>query len=139
MTRWSGYATSIGLAGIAGLHIAWGRGSSFPFDNRSALADAVIGSPVVPAPAACHTVAAALAVASALTADLPLGSRSLRRAGRMSVATVLAVRGLIGLVGRTHLVSPGTSSLRFRRLDRRFYAPLCLILSAGAATAVARR
>jgi Protein of unknown function (DUF3995) len=138
MTRWSGYATSIGLAGIAGLHIAWGRGSSFPFDNRSALADAVIGSPAVPPPAACHAVAAALAVASGLAADLPVGSAWLRRAGRAGVATVLAVRGLLGLVGRTDLASPGSSSTRFRRLHRRFYAPLCLMLSVGAATAVPR-
>jgi Protein of unknown function (DUF3995) len=139
MARWSGYATSVGLAGIAGLHIAWGRGSSFPFESRSALADAVVGSSAVPPPAACHAIAAALAVASGLSADLPVGSEWLRRVGRGGVATVLAVRGLIGLVGRTDLVSPGSSSLRFRRLDRRLYAPLCLMLSVGAATAVPRR
>ena len=136
MMRWSGYAASVGLAGIAGFHIAWGLGSSFPFENGPALADAVVGSSAVPPPVACHAVAVALAVASGLCADLPVGSPRLRRAGRRGVATVLAVRGLIGLIGRTDLVSPASSSPRFRRLDRRFYAPLCLLLSLGAATAV---
>jgi hypothetical protein len=139
MARPTGYAAAVVLAGIAGLHVAWGRGSSFPFENRSALADAVVGAPDVPPPAACHAVAVALAVASGLAADLPVGSPWLRRAGRMGVAVVLAVRGLVGIVGRTDLMSPGSSLPRFRRLDRRVYAPLCLLLSACIATAVPRR
>ena len=139
MVSRSGYAASVGLAGIAGLHIAWGLGASFPFGSRSELADAVVGAAVVPPPAACHAVAAALAVASGLCADLPVGSARLRRVGRMGVATLLAARGLMGLVGRTDLVSPGSSSPRFRRLDRRFYAPLCLFLSLGTATAAPHR
>ena len=139
MARPTGYAASVVLAGIAGLHVAWGRRSSFPFESRSALADVVVGARHVPPPAACYAVAAALAVASGLSADLPVGSPSLRRAGRTGVAVVLAVRGLIGLVGRTDLMSPGSSLPRFRRLDRRVYAPLCLLLSAGVATAVPRR
>jgi hypothetical protein len=139
VARSTGYAASAVLAGIAGLHIAWGRGSSFPFESRAALADAVVGAPEVPPPVACYAVAGALAMACGLAADLPVGSATLRRVGRVGVAGVLAVRGLVGLVGRTDVMSPGSSLPRFRRLDRRFYAPLCLLLSAGVATAVPRR
>ena len=139
MTRWSGHLASAGLAGLAGLHVAWGLGSSVPFDDRAALADAVIGRSEVPPPAACHAVAAALLAASGLAADLPLGPAGLRRVGRAGVVAVLAVRGGLGLLGRTDLVSPGSVSPGFRRLDRRVYGPLCAALALGVATAVPRR
>jgi hypothetical protein len=126
------YLTSGALAGIASLHIAWGLGSSFPFRTHAELADAVIGSEVVPSAAACHAVAAALFVASGLVADLPVGPRRLRRVGCAVVAGVLAVRGVAGISGRTALLSPGSTSTRFRILDRRFYSPLCLVLAVGA-------
>jgi hypothetical protein len=121
--------TSAALAGIGSLHIAWGLGSSFPFRTHTELADTVIGCEVVPSPAACHAVAVALFVASGLVVDLPIGPRSLRRFGRGVVVGVLAVRGAAGLCGRTELLSPGSTSTRFRSLDRRFYSPLCLILA----------
>lgn len=127
--------TSGTLAGIAALHVAWGRGSAFPFASREELADAVIGSRAVPSPAACHAVAVALAAASALVADAPIAPPPLRRLGRGVVAAVLTVRGVAGLAGRTDLLSPGSASPRFRSLDRRFYSPLCLALAYGAATA----
>lgn len=135
MVRRSGYAASATLAAIAGLHIAWGVGSSFPFRSREELAIGVIGGPEVPSAVACHSVAAALVIASGLAADLPVGSRRLRSFGRAGVAGVLAIRGALGLLGRTDAVSPGSSSPKFRRLDRRLYAPLCLLLSVATATA----
>lgn len=135
MVRPSAYVASATLASIAGLHIAWGAGSSFPLRSRDELAAVVVGGPEVPPPAACYSVAAALVVASGLTADLPVGPRRLRASGRAGVATVLAVRGALGMLGRTDVVSPGSSSPRFRRLDRRIYAPICLLISAATATA----
>jgi hypothetical protein len=51
----------------------------------------------------------------------------------VTVASVLAARGILGLAGRTDLVSPGSDSTRFRRNDRAFLAPLCLLLAGGAA------
>ena len=127
--------TVVTLAGIGGLHLAWGRGSSFPFPNRDALSDSVIGSDAVPSAAACNAVAVALFVASGLVADVPIGPRRLRAVGRAGVATVLATRGFAGLLGRTDVLSPGSTSARFRRIDERYYSPLCLALAAGAATA----
>jgi hypothetical protein len=42
---------------------------------------------------------------------------------------VLAVRGGLGLAGRTDVMAPGSVSARFRRLDRAVYSPLCLLLA----------
>jgi len=123
------YLTSGALAAIGSIHVAWGFGSSFPFRTHTELAETVIGSEVVPSAAACHAVAVALFVASGLVADLPVGPRPLRRVGRVVVAGVLAARGVVGLCGRTDLLSPGSTATRFRTLDRRFYSPLCLILA----------
>ncbi|MCE9623532.1 MAG: DUF3995 domain-containing protein [Actinomycetia bacterium] len=120
---------------IAVLHVAWGRGSSVPFRSRSELADAVVGSDSVPPPPACYAVAAALAGAAALLLDVPIAPRPVRRLGRRVAAGVLLVRGVAGASGRTDLLVPGSVSPRFRRLDRRFFAPLCLALAAGAAAA----
>lgn len=133
MVHRAGYAASATLAGLAGLHVAWGVGASFPFTSRAALADAVVGTTEVPPPAACYSVAAALAMASGLAADVPLGSPRLRVAGRVGVAIVLGARGILGLSGRTDLVSPASASRRFRRLDRRLYSPLCLLLGTAVA------
>jgi hypothetical protein len=124
--------TAGALAAIAGLHVAWGRGSPFPFADRDQLADAVIGARRVPSPAACYVVAGALGTAAALVEGAPPLPPELRRVGLLGVAGVLGLRGALGLVGRTDLVSSGSDSPRFRRLDRRLYAPLCVALALGA-------
>jgi hypothetical protein len=136
VSRASRYVTTGALVGIGAVHVAWGLGSSFPFRTHVQLADAVVGSDVVPSPAACLTVAAALFVAGGLAADVPVMPRRLRRIGRHWVAGVLAIRGMVGLCGRTDLLSAGSASTRFRSLDRTVYSPICLALAVGAATAV---
>lgn len=124
------------LLGIGGLHASWAFGSSWPADDRDELADLMAGrvGGSVPSPAACLVVAALLASASALVAGRPHSSPRLRRTGTIGVAAVLGLRGACGMAGRTDIVSPGSTSPRFRRLDRRFYSPLCLFLSAVAAS-----
>ena len=79
-----------------------------------------------------------LTTAAALVAGRPARSPRLRRAGAAGVVAVLATRGALGLAGRTDLAVPTATSPRFRRLDRRVYAPLCLALAAAAAPAVTR-
>ncbi len=133
--RARGYGAAIVMGGIAGLHVAWGGGSTFPFRDAATLADTVVGQVSVPNRLACNTVAGALVAAAALAADVPLGPRRLRQFGRIGVATVLAGRGALGLFGATEKVSPGSNSPRFRRMDRRFYTPLCFSLAAATATA----
>jgi hypothetical protein len=124
------------LAGLAGLHALWASGSSWPARDRAELADLMAGRAggPVPPPAACLTVALLLAAASGVVAGRPRRVPVLQRAAAGGVAAVLAVRGTCGLVGRTDLVSPGSVSPRFRRLDRRVYSPLCLALAAAAAS-----
>ena len=60
----------------------------------------------------------------------------LRLAGVRTVAAVLGARAVLGFTGRTEVVSPGSVSARFRRMDRRFYSPLCAALAVGAASSL---
>ncbi len=120
------------MVGIAGLHVVWARGSSFPFPTVAELHDAVIGRPVRPSPASCYAVAGLLVTAAAATAGLPVRRSRLRRLAVVGVATVLTTRAGFGLSGRTDVLVPGRASPRFRRLDRRVYSPLCLALAIGA-------
>jgi hypothetical protein len=137
MARLVPTATAAALAGIGALHLLWATGSSFPFPDRAALADSVVGTHEVPSSGACVTVATALLSGAALVAGPPKMPPGLRRAGLIGLTAVLAGRGGLGLAGRTDLVSPGSSSTTFRRLDRRVFSPLCLALAAGSATALA--
>lgn len=117
------------LAALSALHVAWAIGSAFPFRSRHELANAVVGTEEVPSPMACVAVAGALATGAALTADaLPIAPTT-RRSALRTMAVILGVRGALGLFGKTEALSPGSNSPRFIRLDRRFYSPLCLLLS----------
>ena len=127
----SGSLTAFSLIAIAALHVAWGLGSSFPFQSREELADSVIGTDEVPSLPACLAVASLLALTAALVVDLvPLPNR-LRRFALRIASAVLATRGVAGAVGRTSTLSPGSDSPAFVRLDKKVYAPLCLWLAAG--------
>lgn len=138
-SRVSTSAASAGLLGLAGLHVAWGLGSTWPLPDRASFADAVVGTEDVPPPAACFAVAGALGLAAALVGGRPRRVASLRRVGAGGVVAVLAARGVIGVFGLTDLISTGSTSPRFRGLDRRYYGPLCLSLSALSAPAIRRR
>jgi hypothetical protein len=122
-------AASGGLLALAAIHLAWAAGSSWPLATRADLADAVIGRSggEVPSPAACLLVAGLLASAAA-TLGAP-DSRP-RRAGARTLVMAFGARGTLGAAGRTELLVPGSSSRRFRALDRRLYSPICLTLAA---------
>jgi len=127
----TGRLTSIVLFAIAGLHVLWGVGSSFPFRSRRELADSVVGRDEVPSAMACMAVASLLAVTAILVAGIsPLPTR-MRTVALRVVATVLATRGIIGALGRTSIISPGSESPAFVRLDKGLFSPLCLWLAAG--------
>jgi Protein of unknown function (DUF3995) len=112
--------------------VAWGFESSFPFRDRATLADCVVGSDEVPSRSACLAVGALLTAGAALAADwLPLPHR-VRAKGLRAMAAVLGIRGVLGLINKTALVAPGSTSPRFQRLDRTRYAPLCLVLAINA-------
>jgi len=124
-------ASSAGLLAIAALHGLWATGSSWPMRDGDGLAQTA-GGGRSHTPAECLAVAGLLTAASALVAGRPRRTPRLQRAGSRTVAAVLATRGAFGFAGRTDVLVPGSTSARFRSLDRRYYSPLCLALAAGA-------
>jgi hypothetical protein len=126
------------LAALAVLHLAWGVGSAFPFRSRRDLADAVVGSSRVPPPTACIAVAAALATGTALVVNVIPLPPPVRRASLVGMAAIFGARSALGFSGKTALVSPGSDSERFIRLDQRIYAPICLGLSVGSVVSMGR-
>jgi hypothetical protein len=128
--------TASAMSGIAALHVGWGRGASFPFEDFETLADSVAGSSAALGPRDCFAVAGLLACAAGLVADvLPVGTTA-RRSGVLGVALVLAGRGAVGIAGRTGSIVPWTPSTHFNDLDKRYYSPLCILLAGGALLSV---
>jgi hypothetical protein len=121
---------SLSLAGLAALHALWATGATWPARDRAKLADAVAGRPEsgMPSAPACLVVAGLLATGALFVSGRPARCPGVQRLGSLGVAGVLTLRGLLGFAGRTEVVSPGSTSPRFRRLDRRYYSPLCLVL-----------
>ena len=123
------------LAAIGALHVA-GRGSSFPFRTRDALADAVVGSAAVPSPAG---------VLRGRARAVPRERARRRRARRSAPACARSdapasrpcsrSRGVAGLAGRTDLLSPGSTSPKFRRSTGRISRRCASRSRPGAATA----
>ncbi|MFJ6616299.1 DUF3995 domain-containing protein [Kitasatospora sp. NPDC091335] len=138
-TRATGGVVAAALAATGVLHAVWAV-TPWPFGSAEEFADSVVGQgDGVPPAAACLAVAGALGAGAYLVGSeagvLPaVGPRRLRRAGVRTVAGVLLARGVAGpvLFGRVD-----ERSERFRRLNARYYSPLCVALGAGAA-AVAR-
>jgi hypothetical protein len=129
------------LVSIGAIHLAWAAGASWPAADRAQLADRMAGRPPegMPGSLACVGVAALCCTAGALVAGGARRRTPARRIGVATVISVLSVRGVLGLAGRTDLVSPGSNSPRFRTLDRRIYSPLCLTIAAMAVPAAASR
>lgn len=135
--RSTSMAAAAVFAGIAGLHVAWGRGSTVPFDSRFDLNDVVIGRQVTPSPPACYAVAGALTVAAASVTIAGAGRGGVSRLLAAGASAVLAIRAAAGFAGRTDVLVPGSTSARFRRTDRRLFSPLCAALALAAARAAA--
>lgn len=131
---------SSGFLALAGLHVVWATGSSWPLRDEGELLDEVVGRPggTAPSPAACLAVAGALMAAAALVSGRPRSRPWVSRTGSAGVVAVFATRGAFGLAGRTDLLVKGSSSDRFRARDRRLYAPICLTLAALSAPACRR-
>ena len=129
---------SASLLAIAGLHVNWARGSSWPLGDREALADVIAGRVEAdrPSAAACLAVACLLGTAAAFVDGRPRRAPGISRLGAAGVAATLAARGGIGMAGRTDLIARGSVSERFRARDRRIYSPLCLTLAALSLPAV---
>ncbi len=131
---------STGFFALAGLHVVWATGSSWPLSGEGELLDEVVGRPggTAPSPAACLAVAGALTTAAALVSGRPRRRPWLSRIGSAGVVAAFATRGAFGLAGRTDLLVKGSSSERFRARDRRLYGPICLTLAALSLPAIRR-
>ncbi|MFE4973044.1 DUF3995 domain-containing protein [Kitasatospora sp. NPDC056651] len=133
--RVAGGVVAGALAATGVLHAVWAV-TPWPLRTPEEFADAVVGAGEgVPPARACLVVAGALGAGAYLVGAeagvLPaVGPGRLRRAGVRTVAGVLLARGMAGPVvyGRV-----SGRSERFRRLNVRYYSPLCVALGAGAA------
>lgn len=137
--------TVIGLGAAGAVHGAWAWGSTWPRQTEDELADLVVGKRPMPPRAASAGVAAALsgaAVAVAIAGHSTSDRRLARVASLVAIITSRALRAR-GLGGLT-MAAVGSSTTgedaaeEFRRNDLRFYSPLCLALSVGAARAARR-
>ena len=121
---------------LGALHVIWATGSSWPAADAGTISGRS-GAAASPGPVACLAVAGLLGTAAALVTGHPRARPGLARTGSAGVTATFALRGALGLAGRTDLLSPGSTSPRFRELDRRYYGPLCLGLAALSAPAIA--
>lgn len=145
MRRTIATLATVTLAGIGVLHAVWAF-SPWPFDERATFSDAVVGVPVAEAPSAPMTlgVAVLLAAAAALVAvrgglTRGVGPAWMWRWGTWTVAGVLLLRGLGGLLASALQLGTWAQSQTFQRLDLLVYSPLCLVLGGAVALVAAGR
>ncbi|WP_284162760.1 DUF3995 domain-containing protein [Frigidibacter sp. SD6-1] len=127
MTILTGSLTSV-LSILAGLHLVWAIGWWFPFGDEGRLARAVVGARGIermPGAIACSLVVVALlGVASVIWWPDTI----LRTAALWASGAVFLLRGVAAYVAAFRRLVPEEP---FATLDRRCYAPLCLVLGAG--------
>ncbi|ACO45862.1 DUF3995 domain-containing protein [Deinococcus deserti] len=114
---------------VAGLHVAWGVGVTWPGRDARDLAQKVVGGSEgdpMPSPLACYAVAGALLVAAAalVLTLFPHGFQPPLRLLGFVTAGVFLLRGALGYV-LPRLADTGQD---FYRLNRVLYSPLCLAL-----------
>ncbi|MCF2531774.1 DUF3995 domain-containing protein [Yinghuangia soli] len=123
-------ALAAGLGSIGALHLAWGAGTTWPYDTEEEFARHLLGFGETAPPAW-----ASLGVGAGLTAGAYLvlaagglvprvGPKWAYRLGAVGLAGVLVGRGVLG-----PLTNSG-STPEYVRLDWRVYSPLCLVLGA---------
>jgi Protein of unknown function (DUF3995) len=139
LARTASLPTAAMLAGVAILHAAWARGSTWPYPDAATFVRSVIGSSnpaESPGPGASTSVAALLAISTLGVAARPRATRvkAVLASDLVTLVTavVLAVRGTAGVLGSATGLFRTTTE--FRRNDLRFYAPLCLSLALGGDT-----
>jgi hypothetical protein len=135
MTPLAALLSTVVLA-LAVLHASWGLGGHWPAVSATALAKSAVGTPGVkrmPPPLACFAVAVLLTgvaawplfAAGLLPEAWPRWLTALAGAG---IAAVFLARGVAGYTPAWRRRFPEEP---FATYDRRYFAPLCLALSAG--------
>ncbi len=113
---------------IAALHLLWAIGYWFPIKDEAALARAVVGAKgmeKMPGAVPCALVVVALLFAimclwwpQSMVRSLAVGA----------IGAVFLVRGAVAYTAFWRRLTPVEP---FATLDRRYYAPLCLVLGLG--------
>jgi hypothetical protein len=127
------------LAVLAALHAWWGIGGRWPGRDERSLIELVVGrtrSMRMPGFVPSMFVAFALLAAAGLAAiegklistNLASPAPWLVRAGFWTACAVFALRGVAGFIPPIFAYARGTP---FARLNRLFYAPLCLLIAGG--------
>lgn len=125
------------LTALAGLHFYWGFGGFWPGTDAVTLSQHVAGTsrPVASKLASCAMVAAALIAAAAIVFA---GQRAIGDGfpalivygGHIVLILVFGGRGLAPYASPAFDYARGTP---FFELNRRYYAPLCLLIAVGLA------
>jgi hypothetical protein len=130
------------LLALAALHLVWAAGSPWPARSAAELHALVVGGPPrseMPPPWASVGVAIVLslfAVGALAVRDLvPAPAPDLVRVLTWVAAGILAARGVGGFF--EPLLRPAATSQPFARWNRRLYSPLCVVLAAALAAALA--
>ena len=125
-------ATTTGLIVAAGLHVAWGLGSNFPYKSSAEFVDKIVGTKRRPSRRDCFAVAVTLGLAGAVTA-VPARTTLHRRVLDV-LAAVFAIRATLGFTDGTQLLGLSGVSPAFRTRDHYIYAPICAALAIGTNT-----
>ncbi|MBO6724989.1 MAG: DUF3995 domain-containing protein [Rhizobiaceae bacterium] len=123
------------LTVLAGIHVYWAAGGTWPGTDEASCARAIAGFRGIdrmPPPAASLAVAALLLIAALLALFLASGTNALP-AGLMLLAGtgasfVFVARGIAGYLPVWRRLTP---EMPFARNDTRYFSPLCLALGAG--------
>lgn len=134
----------IGLAAIAGLHVAWGFGMRWPVSDEQDLVALVVGrrgQTWMPTLAQCLLAAAAILAAGLLAL---LMANIIRLPMPPALVTLAGAGAMLVFLGRG--VAAYTTTWRdafsqepFATMDRMWYAPLCFLFAAGFALLLAAR
>jgi len=119
------------LAAIAALHAYWGFGGVWPGRDAADCArrtGGFRGARAMPGPAACFTVAAAIAIAALIPIFLAGRFGMLATLAGLAVALVFLGRGVAGFTPAWRRLTPEEP---FASLDVRYYSPLCLAIGTG--------
>jgi uncharacterized membrane-anchored protein len=126
---------TLGLTGVAIIHVGWGMNSTWPFKTGEDLARNVVGDRShMPPPWMSHFVAGLMFVAvllllaSADAIGAPVSDR-LVNIGAYGVVAVLAVRGIGGLAMSFYLYFVRGDRIPFVRNDIKFFSPLVTVLA----------
>jgi Protein of unknown function (DUF3995) len=122
------------LAALAALHAAWALGSPWPAGSRAELAEAVLSSSEgMPPDWATWAVAGLLALAAVVVRRAAAGEQH----ARVLTAGIAAAFGARAVAYLPSDLAGGLATT-YQRFDLALYAPLCMLIGAGAAAIVRR-